>query len=410
MLSCLMNNKWIIFLLLPCFAFANEQKDLSFAGFASQGVSYTSDNQFFDEEDSTSFNMTILALQANYLFNDKIRLSGQVMYRNWGKIESARIDFLVADYQFINQQNYNIGFRLGRIKSDLGVFNSTRDIPSARPSIFLPQSVYQDTLRDTTTSYDGISLYGNQVFELGRLNWTLAYGRYPVSSDLSESILGKELGGDISTENNTQINTTWESISGNWTISFGYENPQAFAKPIFDIGDPIAMEAGDIKFDRYIFSHQYFAELWDFTFEFIYQDTEIKGFELFVPYLPSFIQQPKFPEVTTDSLVNAGFYGQWRYFLKDNLTLMIRYGRYFTDIDDKDGSLYQQETGMPAFSRYSFDLSAGLKWKISPKWQINLEGHFFEGTAAISPTIKLDHSDNDEKYWQLWSMQISYSF
>ncbi|PKG86382.1 hypothetical protein CXF85_01380 [Colwellia sp. 75C3] len=410
MLRFLMNNKWIILSILPCLAFANGKNDLSFAGFVSQGISYTSDNQFFDAEDNTSFNMTTLALQANYLFNDQIRLSGQALYRNWGKIESSRIDFLMADYQFINQQNYNIGFRLGRIKSDLGVFNSTRDIPSARPSIFLPQSVYQDTLRDTTTSYDGLSLYGNQVFDLGRLNWTLAYGRYPVSSDLSESILGKELGGEISTKNNTQIHSTWESVAGNWSVSLGYENPQAFAKPLFDINDPIAMEAGDIKFDRYIFSHQYFSALWDLTFEFIYQDTEIKGFELFIPYLPSFIQQPVFPEITTDSLVNVGFYAQWRYFLNEDLTLMLRYGKYFTDIDDKDGSQYQQDTGMPDFSRYSFDFSTGVKWKLSSRWQINFEGHFFEGTAAISPTIKLDHSDNDEKYWQLWSLQVSYSF
>jgi len=410
MLSYLKKSKWLLLSILPSIAFAYEQKDLSFAGFASQGISYTSANQFFDEEDKVSLNMTILALQANYLLNDKIRFSGQAMYRNWGKIESARIDFLMADYQFVNQQYFNIGFRLGRIKSDLGVFNSTRDIPSARPSIFLPQSVYQDTLRDTTTSYDGISLYGNQVFNIGRLNWTLAYGRYPVSDDLSESILGKELAGEIDTESNAQINATWESASGNWAISLGYENPQAYTEPLFDLGDPIAMEAGDIMFDRYIFSHQYFSEFWDFTFEFIYQDTEIKGFDLFIPSLPAFMPQPDLPEITTNSLVNAGFYGQWRYFLKEDLILMLRYGKYFTDIDDKDGSDYYQNTGMPAFSRYSFDLTAGIKWKLSSKWQMNFEGHFFEGTAAISPTIKLDHSRNNEKYWQLWSLQVSYSF
>ncbi len=410
MLRYLKKNNWILLSILPCVVFASEQSDLSFAGVVSQGISYTSDNQFFDDEDNVSLNMTILALQANYLFNDKIRFSGQALYRNWGKIESARIDFLMADYQFYNQQHFNIGFRLGRIKSDLGVFNSTRDIPSARPSIFLPQSVYQDTLRDTTTSYDGISLYGNQVFDLGRLNWTLAYGRYPVSSDLSESIFGQELAGEIDTDSNIQINTTWESASGNWSVSFGYENPQAYAKPTFDINDPIAIRAGDIKFDRYIFSHQYFSEFWDFTFEYIHQNLEVKGFDLFIPNLPSFIQQPVFPEITTDNLTNVGFYGQWRYFLEEDLILMLRYGRYFTDVDDKDGSEYYQETGMPDFSRYSFDLSAGIKWKLAPKWQVNFEGHFFEGTAAISPTIKLDHSSNNEKYWQLWSLQVSYSF
>ncbi len=216
--------------------------------------------------------------------------------------------------------------------------------------------------------------------------------------------------GEIDTENNVQIITGWESEQGDWTLSLGYENPKASATPIHDKDSLIAMRAGDIDFDRYILSYQYFFEFWDFTFEYMYQDTKITGFELYIPNLPIIFQQPEFPEITTDSLVNAGFYGQWRYLVQENFTLMLRYGRYFTDIDDKDGSEYYLETGMPAFSRYSYDLSAGIKWKLSSSWQVNFEGHFFEGTAAISPTIKLDHSDNSEKYWQLWSLQVSYSF
>lgn len=402
--------KWLIFLFFSCEVFTNDLDVLSFAGFASQGITYTSDNQFFDEKDKISLNMTTLGLQANYLFNDQIRLSAQAMYRNWGKIDSTRFDFFMADYQFINQPYFNLGIRMGRIKSDLAIFNSTRDIPSARPSIFLPQSVYQDILRDTTTSYDGLSLYGNQVFKLGRLNWSIAYGRYPVSDDLSESILGKELSGDISTDSNFQLMTSWESLQGNWTLSLGYENPKANLSPLNKNNAAIAISPGNIEFERYIFSHQYFTEFWDLTFEYMYQHTTISGFQLFTPSLPEGFPQTEIENVSTDNLVNVGFYGQWSYLLTENLTFFFRYGRYFTDIDDKDGSNFQQESGMPSFSRYSHDLSSGIKWKILPKWQINFEGHFMEGTAAISPTIKLDHSANDEKNWQLWSLQVSYSF
>jgi len=401
-----MRCKWLTLIILPCHIFAN---DFSFAGFASQGITYTSDNQFFDEKDNLSLNMTTLGIQANYLFNDKIRFSGQALYRNWGKLDSSRIDFLMADYQFLNHKNFNLGFRIGRIKSDLGVFNSTRDIPSARPTIFLPQSVYQDILRDTTTAYDGISFYGNQVFNMGRLNWSLAYGQYPVSNDLSVSILGKELSGTIEADNNMQLNTTWESAQGNWTISLGYENPQANMVPHNDLDALVGITPGEIEYDRFIFSHQYFAEFWDFTFEYIYQDTETIGFNLHIPNLPVEFSQLELPSTTTN-LVNVGGYAQWRYLFTDTLTFMLGYGKYYVDDDDKSGSQYQLSTGMPAFSRYSHDLSTGIKWKVSSNWLINVEGHFFEGTAAISPIIKLDHSANNKKHWQLWSVQASYSF
>jgi|GEM_PF-3802460 len=39
MLRSLKKNKWILLSILPCFVFAYEQEDLSFNGFASQGIS-----------------------------------------------------------------------------------------------------------------------------------------------------------------------------------------------------------------------------------------------------------------------------------------------------------------------------------------------------------------------------------
>ena len=399
-----------IYLLLTCPTIAASNSELDFGGFISQGITYTSDNSFFEAGRSTSLKMTTIAVQSNYLLQDKVRFSGQLMYRNWGELESLRIDYLMADYQFYNTDKLNLGFRLGRIKSDLGLFNSTRDIPSARPSIFLPQSVYQDTLRDTTTSYDGISLYGNRLFPTGRLNLSVAYGEYPVSSDLSTSIFGKNLAGKITTDANWQLNSSWESKNANWLFSLGFENPNIKVSRFNNLNEFTSLTPGEAKFDRYIFSGQYFAENWDLSIEYIHQKWQISGFQLYLIDLPEHLQPANLPDVLENTFSNGGFYSQYRYMLNDDITLMFRLGRYYIDNDDKNGSRHAKESGDPAFSRYHKDLVSAIKWQITPQWQLSLEAHLLTGTASIAPTVKYDHSDNNKKHWQMWSLQMAYSF
>lgn len=419
MFKLIKNNQLFfrIILVLICFPSsqalsANEVDKFSIGGFVSQGVVNTSGNQFFDKENDTSFNMTEASLQANYQLSSNIHISGQVMYRNWGKIESSSLDYLMADYHVLATDASNMGLRFGRIKNDFGLYNLTRDIPSARPSIFLPQSIYSDIFRDTITSSDGVSLYANHHFSTGNLSWYVTYGHYPVSDDLAESLLGNSIKGELSAPDYTRyVKFTWESIKGDWLISLGYNDPSARFEQKLEPTDALAVSKGKFTYESFLLSYQYFAENWDFSVEYERKNIDAKGFDLYIPNVPDEFQ-PDFPPLFKMHTVNDAFYGQWRYLLSDKLTFMLRYGKFITDIDDRKGKKFAASsiTNTPAFSRFSNSFTSGISWQMSDHWRVDLEGHFFEGTAMISPLVKMDNSQNRNKNWQLWALQASYSF
>lgn len=402
----------LLFVSISPISSASEIEKFSMGGFISQGVVHTSDNQFFDKKDDTSFNMTEASLQANYQLSSNIQISGQVMYRNWGKIENSTLDYLMVDYRFLASDTSNMGIRLGRIKNDFGLYNLTRDIPSARPSIFLPQSIYLDILRDTITSADGISLYANHRFSAGNLSWSAMYGRFNVTDDLIESMLGTSIKGKFSVQEYTRyFKFTWEPIQGDWLISFGYNDPVSNFEPQLSPSDKFAISKGKFKYESFLLSYQYFAENWDFSIEYERKITDATGFDFYIPNVPEELQ-PEFPPLFKLHNVKDAFYGQWRYLLSDKLTFLLRYSEFVADNDDKNGKKFAVSSiaKMPAFSRYSHTITTGVNWQITDHWRIDFEGHYFEGIGVISPLVKVDSSQNTSKYWQLFAIQASYSF
>lgn len=402
----------LILLCTPQVISANEADKFSIGGFVSQGVVHTSDNRFFDKKDDTSFNMTEASLQANYQLSSNIRISGQVMYRNWGKLENSTLDYLMVDYHFLATNTSNMGIRLGRIKNDFGLYNLTRNIPSARPSIFLPQSIYSDIFRDTVISSDGVSLYANHHFSTGNLSWHFTYGKYPVSDDLFESILGDSIKGEFSAPHYTRyVKFTWEPTNGDWLISLGYSDPLARFEQKLEPSDIFGVSEGEFTYESLLLSYQYFTENWDFSTEYERKYIDGKGFELYIPNIPDEFQ-PDFPPLFKPRYVNDTFYAQWRYLLSDKLTLMLRYGKIITDNNDRKGKEFaaSSSANIPAFSQFTNNFTSGVSWQISDNWRVDIEGHYFEGTAVISPMVKTDTNQNSNKYWQLWTLQASYSF
>ncbi len=80
--------------------------------------------------------------------------------------------------------------RLGRIKTPLGLCNETRDVPFTRPSIFLPQAIYFDKVRNMLLSTDGIMVYGDLYSGHGDLSFTLSGGQPVVDENVEWTLLG----------------------------------------------------------------------------------------------------------------------------------------------------------------------------------------------------------------------------
>ncbi len=67
------------------------------------------------------------------------------------------IDWAFADYTW---RDY-LGFRFGKFKTVQGLYGQGRDIDILRPTVLLPQSVYNENMRDFIVGVEGAGLYGN---------------------------------------------------------------------------------------------------------------------------------------------------------------------------------------------------------------------------------------------------------
>ena len=87
------------------------------------------------------------------------------------------LDYGLIDLTLNETDTRLLGVRLGRLKNPLGLYNETRDVPFTRPSVFLPQSVYFDKVRNLILSTDGLMFYGDYRTRYGNFSLTLGGGQ-----------------------------------------------------------------------------------------------------------------------------------------------------------------------------------------------------------------------------------------
>lgn len=377
---------------MPCYS-----SDFFWSGFVSQGIVYNSDNQYFSDHD-VSLDLTEAALQGGYVFSNNLRFAGQIQYRNWGHYDDINIDHLFLDYTIFTRPTSTAGIRLGRIKTELGIYNTSRDIPSARPTIFLPQSIYLEFMREPESYYDGGNLYGNMMLSIGTINWSVAYGMHSTSSDLVEKIFGGDLEGEFDPDFSHKLHLSWESPESDWLFGAGYQSVDI---EFLTVPDPvISIDDGTFTLDKYTIFAQHYRERWEWTLELMYMDIGGDGFDTSIMGTPV----PKL--FSLDTGMDGGYF-QARYFATDQITLLARYDVYFKDRDNRYNST---NANVVDYAQYSKDFTAGLMWQINKDWTLKTEAHFVEGAGFIAPMIRVNNKNIGDKYWQMYAAEISYSF
>lgn len=148
-------------------------------GFVTQGFMFSNQNNYLDAKtnDGTA-QWTDGAVTLSSSVTDKLRIGIQLHMYQLGAIGGhPDVDWASGDYQV----NDHIGFRAGKIKTPLGLFNDSQDADSAHLWSLLPQSVYPADLKNNTLSSLGGEIYGNLYGgkNLGRLSYR-AYDGYNV--------------------------------------------------------------------------------------------------------------------------------------------------------------------------------------------------------------------------------------
>jgi hypothetical protein len=179
-------SRYAIRILLPCFVliplsllaqdFKIDGREVQVHGFASQGFVHTGDNNWLTMQTSDfgSGEFTDFGVNASTQLTDKFRIGAQGYDRNLGALGKwhPSLDWGFADYRFRSW----LGFRGGKVKTTVGLYNDTQDLDFLRVFILLPQSMYPTDLRDATIAHLGGDLYG--TFALRRRFGSLSYTAY----------------------------------------------------------------------------------------------------------------------------------------------------------------------------------------------------------------------------------------
>src|SRR5207249_12303520 len=140
--------------------FTIEGRPVQIHGFASQGFTYSNDNNYLTMKTSEgSFALTDGGVNMSMPITDKLRIGAQMYIRNIGTLGKWHpvLDWAVADYKFKD----GFGVRAGIVKTALGLYNDTQDMEFLHTWAVLPQSLYPLDLRAVTISHIGGDMYGD---------------------------------------------------------------------------------------------------------------------------------------------------------------------------------------------------------------------------------------------------------
>src|ERR1035437_3337463 len=129
-------------------------------GFLSQGyIKTTKENNFpVTNSGQGSFNFNDFGINFSKELTPDLHVGLQLFAFDRGTYgrDAITVDLAFGDYRFKDW----LGFRAGKVKIPLGLYNEARDNDALRTFIFLPQNEYYEYERDSIMAMIGGSLYG----------------------------------------------------------------------------------------------------------------------------------------------------------------------------------------------------------------------------------------------------------
>lgn len=386
----------VVFYLFSVAAIASEQ-NFQLHGFISQGLVDVDGSNFVNDDGALSAELTELGLNGSYQLNSTLRLAGQVVYLDGGNRypQGVRIDYAILDWSVYDGSSWQANVYLGRFKNNHWLYSSSRDIPFARPSIILPQSVYYDGFRDIAVGGDGIAVkISHNDDDYGDFDVNFSYGSSSISEKQTELILGKLVQGKANQDYDAQASVYWQPTFSSWRFGISLLD-SVFS---YNADDNLDLFVdGDFSFQFYTMNALYEGENWEFSGELHQTRFTTEGF-----YNPQH----------SSGSIGQGVYFQSRYKINEKLTLLARYERFYIDKNDKNGRKLEQSTGglVPAYFGYHRDTTVGLSYDFSSDISLRVEYHWFQGAGRLTPVVLPNPQVNDSKNWQLWAAQLMYWF
>ncbi|QOL26677.1 hypothetical protein LP316_05090 [Thalassotalea sp. LPB0316] len=371
--------------------------DLQWHGFVSQGLIQAEDSTYINDDGDISPELTEVGLNFSYQISQRLRLAAQGVYINGGNRynEGARVDYLMLDWHAYSDENDNTNIYIGQIKNYTYLYSSVRDVPMARPSILLPQGMYFDATRDL--SVGGAGAYINHKHDsqyYGSIDFNLSSSRSEISSKQRRIMLGDQANGDLDHEFDLQSSVYWQPYGVSpWRFGMGFLTGEFN----YHAGEQDVFSDGKLILQRYTANVNYEGERWQFSGEIMQERFRLEDLYFAGSLLDRFSQ---------------GIYGQARYQLTDELTLLGRVERFYGNKDDRNGDDLEAGSGglVPHYFAFQHTTTLGVSYDFMPNLRLQLENHWVQGTARLTPIIFPDPVNNNKKNWQVWALQLMYWF
>ena len=424
-------------LLLAPLSAASEDFDVDIHGFISQGYLKTDHNNYMAQTEEGSFEFNEMGLNFGTDLTEKLRIGMQLFARDLGKDgnDDLVLDWAFADYRWRDW----LGFRVGRIKMPFGYYNSIRDFDMLRTSVFVPQSVYIEMLRDAVSFMKGVSLYGNISLGFwGALSYNGITGLPNVSKDTGYRSATEDFWSlynlqikEMAVEHSHIVECQWESpvpglmIGGDYYLlndltcegPMGGDNGWADLKQV-SYFKQISDITGYFLFFRYTVSNLTFmGEFWennvkskidaDGTADF-FKDKAYDGY------------------LKAPDLINQGWYASLSYRFSEIVEVEYTYSEFYPDKTNKNGKGTYPDMPIARllglsnvkkqlvndFEAWKKTSSFSFRFDINDNWLVKLEASHNDGFGDYTSADNGNTIATRElkRYWWLYGAKVTYNF
>jgi hypothetical protein len=433
---------------------AYEFKGMDIRGFISQGYLKSSDNNFFaqTEEGTTQFDEAAISFSANV--SDRLRIGLQFLARDLGTEGNNEVflDWGIADYHWKD----SLSLMVGQMKFVMGLYNETRDLDMLRTFIFLPQSIYNEGWRDSSSSIQGASIYGDiPLRALGTLNYDGQYGTIDMSKGNGASrllsdqwpferigltaetdgidvkyvytgsmkwitnvdglVLGVSTWGyKFEADAVTMLDTTNPAVSASFAGSLSqFETRLAVPESHFDLNASSFIGSLEYTWRDLVFAAEYMQTSYDIE---ISNDLFKSGAVFHDPITDAGADVDDFGSVTVPRFTSVGYYASLTYRFSPLFEMGTYYSVYYPDKDDKNGNerVNVRHLDTEEYRAWLKDMCFTTRFDLTENWILKLEGHKMNGAAIL---LGADNPPPDnpgqERYaedWYLCAAKVTFSF
>jgi hypothetical protein len=324
-------------------------------------------------------------LGLNVVYNrDKFQIFNQFRY---GEDSETVLVYNFMQYTFNLADDVNLSLRGGKLRHELGLYNSTRVNPRTRQGVIQPQSIYWDVFDEFLTSGVGVGVV---------LQWK--------DLELSYTIDDPTISDNKKTTRAfyaSILNSTNTSFGSHQTASLTY-SPSSL--PLLFKASWAHLDFGnDTGIGMALFRPQYIktnvtAEQISFGLEYKIDRLILSGETM---WFKEFDQEwsKDFSEMSNQFSVSA------IYQLTDNLDLRLNYNEGHGNLSKEIFPPQQQ------WKTYREDLNVGLKYHITTDLMVQGEAHYINGSRTIdSADVAYDKDKDPWVGWWLVGTNVVYFF